>query len=114
MFRIILTYVLPLVLPTILYLAWTSWVTKKVRDNRAKAKAEGVEGDHTEPEDYDIKTPWFRLILAGVGLLVVTLILSLFFGPKNPDGSVYQAPYMDGDTIVPGQFVPADKAMPKK
>ncbi|MEG3619422.1 hypothetical protein V5T82_13220 [Magnetovibrio sp. PR-2] len=113
MLRIVLTYVLPLALPTIMYLIWTAWVTKKVRDNRAKAKAEGTEGDHTEPEDYDIKTPWFRLILAGVGLLVVSLLISVFFSPKNPEDSVYQPPHMEGDTIVPGQFVPADKAKPQ-
>lgn len=81
---------------------------KQVRANRAKAKAEGlehVEGDHTEPEDYDIKTPWFRLILAGVGLMLVGLVLSVFFGHKNDPGSVYQPPYEKNGTIVPGQFV---------
>ena len=114
MFRIVLTYVLPLLLPTVLYLIWTAWVTKKVRANRAKAKAEGVEGDHTEPEDYDIRTPWFRLILAGVALLVVSLVVTVLFGPKNPENSVYQPPRLEGDTIVPGQFVPADKVAPKQ
>lgn len=112
MARIIITYLIPLLLPSVMYFAWTWWVRKQVQANRAKAQAEGLEhvdGDHTEPEDYDIKTPWFRLILAGVGLMIVGLVISVFFGPKNAPDSVYQPPHMEGDTIVPGQFVPKSK-----
>lgn len=109
MARIILTYALPLLLPTVLYFAWALWVRKQVTANRAKAEAEGREhtpGDHTEPEDYDIKMPWLRLILAGVGLMMVGLVLSVFFGPKNAPDSIYQPPYEKNGTIVPGQYVP--------
>ncbi|HEY9081409.1 hypothetical protein [Magnetovibrio sp.] len=109
MVRIFLTYILPLILPTVLYFAWTLWVRKQVERHRAQAQAEGVEGDHTDPADYDIKTPWFRLILAGVVLMIVGLVISVFFGPKNAPDSVYQPPRMQGDTIVPGQYVPKSK-----
>ena len=112
MIRIFITYVLPLVLPTLLYFAWTAWVRKKVETNRTKAKAEGKdieEGDHTHPEDFDIKTPWFRLILAGVGLMMVGLVLSVFFGSKNPPDSIYQPPRLEGNTVIPGQYAPKPK-----
>lgn len=109
MARIIITYIVPLLLPTAMYFAWTLWVRKQVKANRAKAKAEGLEhteGDHTEPEDYEIRMPWFRLIMAGVGLTLVGLILSVFFGPKNEPGSTYKPPYEKNGTIVPGEYVP--------
>jgi len=110
MARIMLTYILPLLLPTAMYFVWVSWVRNQIRANRAKAKAEGrehVEGDHTEPEDFDIKTPWFRLIFAGVVLMTVSLVGSVIFGVHNPPGSVYQAPYEKQDgTIQPGEYVP--------
>jgi len=112
MVRILITYILPLALPTIFYFAWTVWVRKQVQTNRAKAKTEGLEhteGDHTEPEDYDIKMPWLRLILAGIGLMMVGLVLSVLFGPKNEPGSTYQPPRMENGNIVDGQFVPKPK-----
>ena len=109
MVRIIITYILPLVLPTVLYFAWTQWVRKQVQSHRAQAAAEGVAGDHTEPADYEIRAPWFRLILAGVILMMVGLVLSVFLSPKNPPDSTYQPPRLEGDTIVPGQFVPKSK-----
>jgi len=108
MLRIIVTYILPLALPTVLYFVWTAWVRKQVRTNRAKARSEGT-ADHTEPEEFDLKTPWFRLILAGVILMAVGLVLSVFLGPKNAPDSVYQPPRMENNTIIPGQYVPKPK-----
>ncbi|MBL4613815.1 MAG: hypothetical protein JKY27_02925 [Magnetovibrio sp.] len=108
MARIFITYILPLLLPTLMYFAWTVWVRKQVQANRAKAKTEGLkhtEGDHTEAEDYDIKMPWFRLILTGVGLMLIGLVLSVFFSPKNEPGSTYRPPYEKNGTIVPGEYV---------
>jgi len=115
MARIILSYFLPLALPTVFYFAWTMWVRKQVTANRARARAAGAQnehGDHTEVADFDIATPWFRLILAGVVLMMVSLVLSVFIGGKNPQGSVYQAPRMQGDTIIPGQFVAPSQPRP--
>ncbi|MCW8914898.1 MAG: hypothetical protein OQK24_03475 [Magnetovibrio sp.] len=112
MVRIIFTYVLPLALPTLIYIAWTLWVRNKVRTNRAKAKAEGLDveqGDHTHVGDYDLKMPWVRLVFAGVGLMMVALVLSVMLSPKNPEDSIYVPPHMDGDKIVPGQFLPRNQ-----
>ena len=109
MVRILFTYILPLVLPTVMYLIWAAWVRKQVEANRAtlSANADGEAGEIT-PEEVDpfvIRTPWFRLIAAGVGLVIVSLMLSVFFGPKNPPGSVYQPPRVEDGKVVPGQYV---------
>lgn len=116
MLRILISYVIPLLLPTVIYFAWTAWVRRQIEANRAKlasaaAEAGGEDGDITAEEvaAYEIRTPWFRLILAGAGLVLLSLILSVFFGPKNPPDSVYQPPRIEDGRVVPGQYVPKPK-----
>lgn len=109
MVRIFISYILPLFLPTVIYFIWTAWVRKQIAAKHAKRVEDAALADEVTPEEvaaYDVPTPWFRLILAGVGLVLVGLVLSVFLGPKNPPGSVYQAPYVEDGKIVPGQFVP--------
>lgn len=111
MVRILISYVLPLALPTVMYFVWTAWVRKQIEANHAKlASGSGdAEGNEITAEDvkaFEIRTPWFRLILAGAGLVMVSLILSVFLGPKNPPGSVYQPPHVVDGKIVPGQYAP--------
>lgn len=105
MVRILVTYIIPLVLPTVFYFLWATWVRKKIEANRAQAQTQDGEGAEAV-EAYEISTPWFRLILAGVGLVVIGLILGVFFGPKNPPGSVYQPPRLEDGKVVPGQYAP--------
>lgn len=118
MTRIIISYIVPLILPTVLYFMWTQWVRKQIQANRAKAKAEGhpegTPGDHTRTEDFDIKTPWFRLILAGVILTLVGLVLSVFIVPQNPPDSVYRPPYEKDGVIIDGEFIPKSPPDPKQ
>ncbi|MBF0247478.1 MAG: hypothetical protein HQL36_05335 [Alphaproteobacteria bacterium] len=94
MARILFTYVLPLLLPTVLYFVWAAWARHKRRDEGAGA------------EDVDIKTPWLALAGAGVALMTAGLVASALLGPKNEPGSVYYPPHMDGDVIVPGRYGP--------
>lgn len=118
MVRILITYVIPLLLPTVMYFIWTAWVRKQIEANRAQAAADPASADDAEGEDitaedvaaYEIRTPWFRLILAGAGLVVLGLVLSVFFGPKNPPESVYQPPRIVDGQVVPGQYVPKEDA----
>jgi hypothetical protein len=109
MVRIFISYVLPLFLPTVIYFIWTAWVRKQIAAKHAQSVSAADETDEViaaEVAAFDIPTPWFRLALAGVGLVLVGLMLSVFFAPKNPPGSVYQAPYVKDGKVVPGQFVP--------
>jgi len=95
MIRIFFTYALPLILPTIMFFIWTAWARRRIDVNHESAE-----------EAFRIKTPWFRLILAGVGLMVVGLLLSVLLSPKNPPQSTYQAPRIQNGKIVPGQYAP--------
>ena len=96
MIRILFTYVLPLVLPTILYFTWMGWVRRKI----SAMQRAGESIDHIK-----IKTPWIRLILAGVILMTIGLVTIAFVGgaPANSD---YTPPRMENGEIIPGEMTP--------
>lgn len=108
MIRILISYIIPLILPTVMYLIWAAWVRKKIAANRQASSDDVTQiGEVTpkEVEAYEIRTPWFRLILAGSVLVLIMLVLSVFLSPKNPPDSTYQAPRIVDGKIVPGEFV---------
>ena len=102
MIRILISYVIPLLLPTVMYFIWTAWVRRQI----AITHKGNTEVTPEEIEAFEIRTPWFRLILAGAVLMLLGLVLSTFLGPQNPPGSVYQPPHMQDGKVVPGQYVP--------
>lgn len=96
MIRILFTYVLPLVLPTILYFTWMGWIKRKI----SKLQKAGEDIDHIK-----IKTPWIRLVLAGVVLMAIGLVTIAVLGgaPANSD---YQPPRYEDGKIIPGEMTP--------
>lgn len=87
MTRIFLTYILPLLLPTLVYFAW-AWL---MRHKTGKGKDWWQEG------------PWFWLTIAGFGVLVVVLAITAATGGGKP-GQEYIPPRMEDGRIVPGEF----------
>jgi hypothetical protein len=89
MIRVITTIVLPLLLPTTLYLLWvTSWGTR--RDNPAVAWR---------------AVPWLWLAAAGTLLLaIVLLVVTVGFGTSKE--GVYVAPRYVNGHIIPGHIEP--------
>ncbi len=90
MSRILLHYLLPLLLPILLYFLWI-WV----------ARLKNTDG--TPPEWRD--GPWFWLIAAGCGLMIGGLVLTAFLGDKGE--GVYQPPHVEDGKVVPGRVVPS-------
>lgn len=108
MARIIISYVIPLLLPTVMYLIWAAWVRTKIAANRQNASNDVTQIGSVTPsevEPYEIRTPWFRLIFSGVILVLIMLLLGVFLSPKNPPESTYQVPRIVDGKIVPGEFV---------
>ena len=89
MFRVFLTVVLPLLLPTALYLMWV-----------------GTFG--AEHGGYAVRwtaVQWIWLAGAGVVLLAIVLfVVTVHFG--SPQKGVYVPPRYEGDRIVPGHMEP--------
>lgn len=90
MTRIILTYVLPLLLPTLVYVAWISYARKK-HDN------------DDEPPALR-KGPLFWCLMAGFMLMVAGLVTIALTSGDPPGSGQYQSPRLEDGKIVPPRF----------
>jgi len=88
MIRVFFMYIAPIVLPSILFFCWAAFVRKDAELARTG--------------------PWFRLLLAGLGLMAIGLAVTAITGGMAPEGQ-YQAPYAKDGKIIPGQMLPKDK-----
>jgi len=87
--RELLTLVLPLVLPTVLYLIW-------LRAARWSGTGGAVSWRGM---------PWLWLGLSGVALTAVVLfVVTVHFGTSLP--GIYVAPHLDHGQVVPGHIEP--------
>ena len=89
--RIFLQFILPLLLPGLLYIAWT-YLTQARSEDGGPARAVIAEG------------PWFRLLLAGFVLMIIGLATAAMLGGTSPEGE-YRAPYLQDGKVVPGGMV---------
>ena len=89
MLRVFLTIVLPLLLPTVLYLLWI-----------------GILGSSQEGGAIPwTAVPWIWLAGTGAVLLaIVLLVVTVHFG--SPQDGVYVPPRWEGDRIVPSHIEP--------
>ncbi len=90
MIRIILNYVLQLLLPTLVYLAWIKYGRKK-HDN-----------DDVPPALR--KGPLFWCLIAGFALTAAGLATIALISGEPPDSGQYQSPRLEGGKIVPPHF----------
>lgn len=103
------TYVLPLLLPTVVYVLWRLISTPRPADggaNHASDKAGGAAA-LTAADDLWRGAPWPWLALAGVLLLALVLLVGVFFHGAPQQGH-YVPPRMEDGHIVPGELRPDD------
>lgn len=93
MIRVLLTYLLPLVLPTVVYLLW-------LRLSRPSAGA----GRAAAGDDLRRAVPWLWLALAGLALVAATLAALALTGGGSP-GETYVPPHVEDGRVVPGRSV---------
>ena len=87
--RVLLTIVLPLLLPTALYLLWVTTLRPPLRGDSVPWAA----------------LPWVWLAGAGVALLAIVLfVVTVHFG--TPQEGVYVPPRWQNGHIVPGHMEP--------
>ena len=88
MIRIFFMYIIPILLPSILFFCWAKFIQKDAVLARTG--------------------PWFRLLIAGLGLMALGLAITAITGGTAPEGK-YNAPYLKDGEVIPGQIVPEDK-----
>lgn len=87
--REILTLVVPLVLPTLVYLLWLQGARRFAASGALAWR----------------RLPWVWLALTGVGLTAIVLfVVTVGFGTAMP--GIYVPPRVENGQIVPGHFVP--------
>lgn len=91
MSRALLQILLPLLLPTIVYVLWVFLL-------RGRRKP----GDEEEFR-WVREGPWFWLILSGVVLMGIGLGVTAWTTGEDPDGN-YVAPRLEDGRVVPGRF----------
>ena len=96
MLRILLTIILPIALPLLLYLGYVN-LTRRA----GKAAGEGILG----PLE---KGVWIWLIVAGAALATILLVTwDMMSGV--PPGTKLRAPYMEDGRVVPSQVIDEPK-----
>ncbi|MGE0650812.1 MAG: DUF6111 family protein [Alphaproteobacteria bacterium] len=93
MFRLFFTFVLPLIAPALLYLAWNWIQLRRI-----------ASGKRAEPTPTFAEMPWLVLAGAGVSMLVVTLLAFALMGGGAKPGSVYVPPHMEDGKLVPAEM----------
>ena len=88
MIRILLQYLLPILLPTLAFVAWV-YLTRQSQEMASETIARVRDG------------PWFWLIVAGIALMGLGLGYVAFQG--EAPGGVYRAPHIENGRVVPGR-----------
>ena len=90
MSRFIVQYVLPLLLPTLVFVGWLV-LTRKPGETRAETMARLQGG------------PWYWRVVAGFVLMAAGFIY-LGLSHDNPPESVYVPPRVENGRVVPGHM----------
>ncbi|NQV83408.1 MAG: hypothetical protein HQ494_06260 [Rhodospirillales bacterium] len=92
MFRIFITYILPLVLPTLIYVLWV-WNARRTHD---------FEGEDPLPELR--RGPLFWSLSSGLLMMIAGLITIALMSGDPPDSGTYQSPRLEGGKILPPSY----------
>lgn len=90
--RILLTYLLPFLLPAIVFIVWT-WL-----------RARYIESHGGEPPRFE-QGPWFWLFLTGGILTLATIVATVLLQEGGSPGDIYIAPRVIDGEVVPGEHL---------
>ena len=108
------TYLLPLLLPTVIYLLWRMIALRRASPagagsaDTAATGGNGAEQPAEAKDDLWRDAPWLWLVITGMALLVVVLLFGAFVH-GSPQRGQYLPPRMENGQIVPGELRPIDR-----
>ena len=89
--RVLISYVLPLLLPTLLYILYMAWVRRRAQRG-GNAPPGWQEG------------PIFWAVLGGLLLVVAGLIALFVTDSRTSTEAIYHPPRLENGAVLPGQF----------
>jgi hypothetical protein len=92
MIRIFFTYVLPLLLPTLIYVLWV-WNARRRHDPDGEDDLPGLR-----------RGPLFWSLTSGFLLMIAGLITIALMAGDPPDSGAYQSPRLKGGKILPPSY----------
>jgi len=90
MARVLFQYLMPIVLPTAIYLIW-------LVHRRRRATATGTVAPTWQ------QGPWFWLILSGMGISAASFVVGALLAGHSPHGKYVPAEVKNG-RVIPGQI----------
>ncbi|MBB4285236.1 hypothetical protein [Roseospira goensis] len=100
--RVFLTVILPLLTPSLLYIAW---LFLRGRAAPGSAPADGGAGVSVVRRLGD-DVPWLTLVLTGALLAVAVTMAMYFFQPMGDPDMEYVPPRFEDGRIIPGEMRP--------
>ena len=92
MTRIFLTYILPLVLPSLIYVLWI-WNARRTHDPDSEDALPGLR-----------RGPLFWSLVSGFLLMITGLITIALMSGDPPDSGTYQSPRLEDGKILPPSY----------
>jgi hypothetical protein len=92
MTRIFLTYILPLVLPSLIYVLWI-WNARRTHDPDSEDDLPGLR-----------RGPLFWSLVSGFLLMIAGLITIALLSGDPPDSGTYQSPRLEDGKILPPSY----------
>ena len=103
--RVFLTIILPLLTPSLLYIAWLL-----LRGQTAPGADDGQEGGVVRRLGDDM--PWVTLVLSGAVLALAATMTMYLLQPMGSSTSEYSPPRMENGRIVPAELRDRDADAP--
>jgi len=92
MTRIFLTYILPLVLPSLIYVLWI-WNARRTHDPDSEDDLPGLR-----------RGPLFWSLVSGFLLMITGMITIALMSGDPPDSGTYQSPRLEDGKILPPNY----------
>jgi hypothetical protein len=92
MIRMFFTYMLPLALPTLIYVLWV-WNARRKHDPDGEDTLPGLRRD-----------PLSWCLASGIVMMIAGLVTLALMAGDPPDSGTYQSPRLEGDKILPPSY----------
>ncbi|MQX38342.1 hypothetical protein [Roseospira navarrensis] len=108
--RVFLTVILPLLAPSLLYLAWLLMRPGPAPHTQGGAAPGDGQGGGRLARLMNEDVPWLTLVATGAGLTFVAVTAMYVLQPTGRTDMEYVPPRYEDGKIIPGEFVPREDA----